>query len=552
MTSLEHEPVPLDLNPSFLWQTRDDLSNSAADVIAADSQSGKALPTDAVFKAVNSLYDDELRPNLGLVRRRLKELYDVLVPITDLRKLIQSLVKAKIISVQGDPQEPVLTLNCRQAGSFIDPMDPEEPYDAKIYKRMQVLMDAVAVSDPNRLYKGGRYGMAQQLRSVEMPELQQFSLGQVCHIVQHAIAKKIVGYKKGGALVPYQLSDSCLKNSAESADSSSVDLLPPIKTVAELRAVLMVLWMNPENHQGLPLSLVKDKIEQYTKRSLSEHLLGFGKLSHLFTIAELEGCCELRHDEPFQPVLCPPSLVIANGVSARKSPGKVVPAQGSPPSAANEAQAPAPTSDEPKQSAWAQQNASPPPMFGGPASLPAPMPPFPLLPHMPPHLPPHMPPWAPMLSGMTPMAVAMVKAHMESLGAGIDFTVPPLGKVPDGFSLDPEASITSPSLDPPQPCVPTYLQQDSEMMAEPSTDFIEALLADDLTPPPSFLADEDSREAMMPQNVPGAKKMKSQKGKETPEVLGSVLDSIDTAWYSNVDTPPLRPYPYRERRVKAG
>ena len=75
------------------------------------------------------MYDDDLRPNLGLVRRRLKELYDVLVPITDLRKLIQGLEKANILLVQGDPQELVLTLTARPAASFIDPMDTHQPYD---------------------------------------------------------------------------------------------------------------------------------------------------------------------------------------------------------------------------------------------------------------------------------------------------------------------------------------------------------------------------------------------------------------------------------------
>merc|ERR1719379_3293654 len=148
--------------------------------------------------------------------------------------------------MEGDPQEPMLMLTCRQAGQFIDPMNPEQPYDQAIFQRLRAQMDEAAVSDPRRMYKGGRYGMAQQLRSVEMPELQAFSLGQVCHIVQHAISKKIVGYKKGGALVPYKLSDSCLKNATESSDSNSVDLLPTIKTVAELRSVLMVLWMHPE------------------------------------------------------------------------------------------------------------------------------------------------------------------------------------------------------------------------------------------------------------------------------------------------------------------
>lgn len=493
MTSLAHEPVQLE-RPSFLWQTRDEPSTCAggfADVVVADPQSGKTLPPDAVLMAVNSLYDDELRPNLGLVRRRLKEVYDILVPITDLRKLVQSLVKAKILSLQGDPQEPVLTLNSRPAGSFIDPFNPEEPYAAAIFQRLQLLMDAVALSDPQRLYKGGRYGMAQQLRSVEMPELQEFSLGQVCHIVQHAIAKKIVGYKKGGALVPYKLSDSCMKNSAESSDSNSVGSLPAIKTVAELRAVLMVLWMNPEHHQGLPLSLVKDKIEQTAKRTLSEHQLGFSKLSHLFSMAELEGCCELRHDEPFQPVLCPPSLLTATGAS---KPGK--------PAAKAERATTAPevkkaAADEAKLS-WAQ-HAPPPEMFRG-APVPAPFPPLPTPPGLlAPGLGAHLPPWemAPMLASVpSPLTVAMVKAHMESLGAGFEFPLPPFGKVSD-FSLGPEAkNVPPPSLDPRGPRDPSpQLDSDSvqDLTPEPSTDFIEALLADDETPPPSFLADEEPR-----------------------------------------------------------
>ena len=41
---------------------------------------------------------------------------------------------------------------------------------------------------------------------------------QVCHIVQRAIERKIVGYKKGGSLAPYRLSDAFLKNAAENHD----------------------------------------------------------------------------------------------------------------------------------------------------------------------------------------------------------------------------------------------------------------------------------------------------------------------------------------------
>jgi hypothetical protein len=392
---MEDSEVVVLNRPDGVWVTKEEHSTSSGgSTDVTDAASPKPLPSNAVFRAVNSLYDDELRPNLGLVRRRLKELYDVLVPITDLRKLVQSLVKAEVIHMDGDPQEPVLTLNARPAGCFIDPMDPDLPYDPGIFQRLRALMEAATVSDPRRMYKGGRYGMAQQLRSAEMPELQAFSLGRVCHIVQHAIGKKIVGYRKGGALVPYRLSDTFLKSASQLADASElVDDLPPIKTLPELRAVLTVLWMNPENHQGLPLSLVKDKIKQSARRSLSEHLLGFGKLSQLFTIPELEGCCELRRDEPFDPFLCPPSLLTAGEVPSAKNAGLAA-----------------------QKSARQKSGHTSP--AAAPVAAPAELP----------FLPPLMGPvpagnqW--MFAAMMPMALAMAQAQQESLGAGAGLPVP--------------------------------------------------------------------------------------------------------------------------------
>jgi hypothetical protein len=425
-------------------------------------------------------------------------------------------------------------------------MDPAAPYDAGIFQRMQALMDAVAVSDPQRLYKGGRYGMAQQLRSIEMPELQDFSLGQVCHIVQLAISKKIVGYKKGGALVPYKLSDSCMKNKEESSDSNSVDLLPTIKTVAELRTVLMVLWMNPEHHQGLPLSLVKDKIELSAKRTLSEHQLGFSKLSHLFSMPELEGCCELRHDEPFQPVLCPPSLVIANGASKPSKPAL----KASTPAVANEvAKTGAPTSDEAKLPWYAPAASAPVPAFPLPPEFLAPLLPMPPMSHWPPitddsRNDPMTVAMSPMTLAMVDFAIAVSKANTESSSAGLESPAPPYGKAevfPEGLSLDPEVITTPPSLDPHGPRDPEP-QYDSveDLTPEPSTDFIEALLADDeVTPPPSFLAVDENR--MTPRRDGcGKTQIKTSRKERVVEVLGAMLNTLDTAWTSNVDSPGKR------------
>merc|ERR1719369_2120864 len=58
---------------------------------------------------------------------------------------------------------------------------------------------------------GGRYSCAQMLVGRDLPFLQGFSLGQVCHFVQLAISKrKILGYLDG-SVVPYAFSQSMVK-----------------------------------------------------------------------------------------------------------------------------------------------------------------------------------------------------------------------------------------------------------------------------------------------------------------------------------------------------
>merc|ERR1719409_2263709 len=80
--------------------------------------------------------------------------------------------------------------------------------------------------------------------------------------------------------------------------------------MAELRAALTMLWMNPKHHQGVALSQVKDELKQSAKRSLSEHLLGYGKLSQLFTAPELAGSGDLFF-ECHDVLLFPPFLLSA-------------------------------------------------------------------------------------------------------------------------------------------------------------------------------------------------------------------------------------------------
>ena len=60
-----------------------------------------------------------------------------------------------------------------------------------------------------KTWSGGRYGCARALKD-DLSELQHYSLGQVQHLVQLALKKKILGYQ-GGALGPYVFSNEAKK-----------------------------------------------------------------------------------------------------------------------------------------------------------------------------------------------------------------------------------------------------------------------------------------------------------------------------------------------------
>ena len=69
-------------------------------------------------------------------------------------------------------------------------------------------------------WSGGRYGCARALKD-ELAELQHYSLGQVQHLGQLALKKKILGYQ-GGQLAPYVRAEcTSLKERTEEAENNS-------------------------------------------------------------------------------------------------------------------------------------------------------------------------------------------------------------------------------------------------------------------------------------------------------------------------------------------
>lgn len=147
--------------------------------------------------AVQSLYDDQVKPTIGIIRRRMQELYDADLSC---KAIEQTLVQAPGVILDGKTSNHTAVL-VGQEGNFVDPLDPSDPFPEDIWN---CLYEVVSVAAEKQVYwRGGRYGCAQQLKA--LPILSHYTLGRVQHLVQLAIQKKLLGYK-GGTLVAYELS----------------------------------------------------------------------------------------------------------------------------------------------------------------------------------------------------------------------------------------------------------------------------------------------------------------------------------------------------------
>jgi len=147
--------------------------------------------------AVQSLYDDQVKPTIGIIRRRMQELYDADLSC---KAIEQTLVQAPGVILDGKTSNHTAVL-VGQEGNFVDPLDPSDPFPEDVWNCLE---EVVSVAAEKQVYwRGGRYGCAQQLKA--LPILSHYTLGQVQHLVQLAIQKKLLGYK-GGTLVAYELS----------------------------------------------------------------------------------------------------------------------------------------------------------------------------------------------------------------------------------------------------------------------------------------------------------------------------------------------------------
>lgn len=265
-----------------------------------------------VHRAILSLYQDGLRPYGRILRKRCIELFDATSTSESTPK------------IRCGPQD--LRAVCEQAPDFVVELEDggewsvlirnTEPLFIDIYSEIDYYNDTFwgaateyfeQFSEANPL-PGGRYASARELLVRQPPFLEGFSLGEICHVMQLAIARRsILGYANG-LIVPYRLSRSMMKSRCaeeqipwvqENVDPSSPK---PALELADLETARKYIKqiMDESIASGschVPLSNIKRLFRSRFKLELSETSFGHEKISKLLQDPNFSDICYVELQE---------------------------------------------------------------------------------------------------------------------------------------------------------------------------------------------------------------------------------------------------------------
>mmetsp|Transcript_7024 Transcript_7024/g.20711 ORF Transcript_7024/g.20711 Transcript_7024/m.20711 type:complete len:518 (-) Transcript_7024:447-2000(-) len=261
--------------------------------------SGFRLEVPNVLRAIESLYDDQLRPYGRILRKRLGEHAQLAgagavdVDIKQLRALCEA---CPWLSVQAEEGGDWSALLRTRPLSFIDVYSPTDLYPRELWRAASAYFESLDVE--HMVLPGGRYSCAQVLLSRSLPLLRGRTLGQVCHIVQLAISqKKLLGYLNG-AVVPYARSQSMIKERCAERQrpcTSAARGTSGVATWEMVRTCLQDLFRGMEPGAcSMPLSNVKRLFRSRFHAELSETALGHAKLSEMLQDQRLRDICTVR------------------------------------------------------------------------------------------------------------------------------------------------------------------------------------------------------------------------------------------------------------------
>lgn len=257
-----------------------------------------------IVEAIDSLYEDRLRPYGRILRKRISERSEG-GEECDMANLRVQCEACPGLKVQREEGGEFAVLLAGRPEAFVDIYGSEDEYSEELWAAATEYFGSLGTEA--RALPGGRFASAEALASRRLPFLQGHTLGQVCHITQLALTRrKLLGYSDG-AIVPYSQSTSMRKSRCATlhcpcaaGDPAKVPLSGlevASWDVARLRLHEILQRSVERGTNQVPLSNVKRLFRSLFQLELSETKLGHSKLTELLQDPRFGDVCEVQLQE---------------------------------------------------------------------------------------------------------------------------------------------------------------------------------------------------------------------------------------------------------------
>eukprot|EP00927_Polykrikos_kofoidii_P054658 TRINITY_DN49045_c0_g1_i1.p1 TRINITY_DN49045_c0_g1~~TRINITY_DN49045_c0_g1_i1.p1 ORF type:complete len:552 (-),score=68.84 TRINITY_DN49045_c0_g1_i1:266-1921(-) len=249
---------------------------------------GETAVRELLCVSLESIYRDRIKPLANYVKGRLKERFSP-EPIVKHFILLYSKY-SDLFNVkeptQGEEASIYFNNEPHWFQGWVDIDSPEDPYDEAMWEALHKYLEG------EHTFAGGRYGMARELKERNLPFLNDYTLGSVCHIVQLAIQhRKIIVYHRK-MLKPIQsiVGHQPIANGSGNAGGES--------EVEDMDRLTTLLFRMLVRHPGgVQLSRMKQMIKNEFGSTVSEIAFQCTKLSELFNREPLMSIFKLDTDD---------------------------------------------------------------------------------------------------------------------------------------------------------------------------------------------------------------------------------------------------------------
>jgi len=286
---------------------------------ASEKDTAKLTPgLDDVLAAIETLYEDQLKPFGRILRKRVAEraaaasgCNEETQPDVDVKHLLTVCEECDSLQVQPEEGGDWSTTIVDRSNSFVDVYSAMDMYPTGMWGAASAYFQLL--SEDDMYLPGGRYSCALELQARGLAFLKDRSLGQVCHIVQLAISqKKLLGYLNG-SVVPYASSQSMMKEQAAQRNAACSEFQASgaeAGTADAENSLNMATWetardflrdilndsakSSPDMVGSVPLSNVKRLFRSKFNTELSETKLGHSKLTQLLQDERFSDICNVQ------------------------------------------------------------------------------------------------------------------------------------------------------------------------------------------------------------------------------------------------------------------